>query len=115
MKITNDKILKVLRENRLAVEELMKETEAYDLKMHALNKSNHVFVDLMNEEYGPGEWQAVNAVDETFTPKEEFTKQYYIVANPSLKEKIEALRDSDPSMKVRQAAIDALIMLEEKI
>jgi len=32
-----------------------------------------------------------------------------------LKEKIEALRDSDPSMKVRQAAIDALIMFEEKI
>ncbi|MCH8929104.1 MAG: HEAT repeat domain-containing protein [Candidatus Marinimicrobia bacterium] len=31
-----------------------------------------------------------------------------------LREKIEALRDSDPSMKVRQAAIDALIMFEEK-
>ena len=32
-----------------------------------------------------------------------------------LKEKLEALRDSDPSMKVRQAAIDALNMFEEKI
>ena len=32
-----------------------------------------------------------------------------------LREKIEKLRDSDPSMKVRQAAIEALNMFEEKI
>jgi len=31
-----------------------------------------------------------------------------------LREKIEALRDSDPSMKVRQAAIEALIKFDEK-
>ena len=86
MKITNRAILDLIKINVASLAEILKDSEEHDKKMHNLNKKNIEFVDLMNKEYGYGEWQDVNAKDSTFIPKEEFTKKYYIINNPALKE-----------------------------
>lgn len=88
--ITNQTILELLAKNKAELEALNEETESFNKRSHELNKDCQQFVDLMNAEYGWGNWQNVNATDATFQTKEEFNRNFYVIPNPALKERVEA-------------------------
>lgn len=87
--ITNKKIIKLINNNVRALESINAEQLEINKRIEKLGKDNQKFVDLMNEEYGWGNWNNVNAKDLTFIPKEEFEKSYYIINNPAVRDKIE--------------------------
>lgn len=64
------------------IEELEKETFP---RIDALNAENKRFVELMNAEYGWGNWQDLNAENLTFIPREEFEGRWHIMENPALR------------------------------
>lgn len=86
--ITNPKILDVLRKNKVTMEKLFESNSILDKRLNNLEKQKIKFINYMNEEYGLGGWQNVNAADETFIPKEEFMDQYYVIHNPALREQV---------------------------
>ena len=57
-------------------------------RIDALNADNKRFFEMMNEEYGWGKWQNVDAKTLTFIPADEFQKSWYIMANPAIREKV---------------------------
>lgn len=87
--ITNQGILDVLAINIAELDSINAANEIITKRCEALSVENHRFVDLMNTEYGWGNWNNVDAKARTFVPKEEFTKSYYIIQNPAIQEKIE--------------------------
>ncbi len=87
--ITNIEILDLINANVKKLEEINKDQEEINKRIEELGKYNQQFVDLMNEEYGWGNWNNVDAKEYTFIPREEFEKAYYIVQNPAVKEKVE--------------------------
>lgn len=86
--IENAEIVAVLKNNKETMEALLAEQEETNRKIMELNKENQRFVDMMDAEYGFGNWQDVDAENATFVPREEFTKKYYLIQNPALREEI---------------------------
>lgn len=99
-KVTNKTILKLIKKNMATREALIAEAETYDQKIDKLNMSNRKFVDLMNEEYGYGNWHNFNAKDFTFETRNEIMGKYYIIANPAIKEKVQI---NDVNLKVENS------------
>jgi len=90
IQITNKKILDLLKANVKALDSINKSQEKIAKRIEALGKENQKFVDAMNEEYGWGEWNNVDAKTFTFIPREEFAANLYIIQNPAVREKVEA-------------------------
>lgn len=88
-KIENKEIIDLIKSNVKQLELINKKQENINKKIDELGKENQKFVDLMNDEYGWGNWNNVDAKNYTFIPREEFEKAYYIIQNPAIKNKIE--------------------------
>lgn len=95
--IENPEILELLKKNASEMESIRVRQVALDLeaqqelypRIDALEVENKKFWDLMNTEYGWGNWQDVNAKDYTFKTREELTEAYYIISNPAIRSKVE--------------------------
>lgn len=87
--ITNEEIINLININSKELESINLASEEINIRVDELGKQNQKFVDLMNAEYGYGNWQDVNAKELTFIPREEFMDKWYIIKNPALREVIE--------------------------
>lgn len=97
--ITKPELLELLAKNKASLEALTNEKETFEKEheKHAqdynrrwgeMQQDCQRFVELMNDEYGWGNWQNVDANTQTFLTREEFCKDFYILPNPALREKI---------------------------
>ncbi len=91
--ITNPELIELINKNATEMKAIKaKERETIDAlekeifpRIDALNLENQKFVNMMNEEYGWGNWQDFNAEELTFIPREEFEGRWYVVENPALR------------------------------
>lgn len=88
MKIINKEIIALIDAGVIELESINLAQEAINKRIDTLGKQNQLFVDAMNEEYGWGNWNNVNAKTYEFTPREEFEKAYYIIQNPAIKDQV---------------------------
>lgn len=101
--ITNPKIITLLNTNVAEMESINEAQEQINKRCDALAIKSNEFKDLMNEEYGWGNWQDVNAKEYTFIPREEFKKSFYIIQNPAVREQVHVddvkLEESSPQVE----------------
>lgn len=87
--ITNQDILSIIDANVKRLDDINQRQEDFTKSIEPLidelNDQNKVFKFLMDEEYGWGNWQGVDAKNHTFIPREEFSKDWYVVSNPNVK------------------------------
>lgn len=118
--ITNPELIELINKNVTelkAIKEKEREVinslnkELYP-RIDALNLENQKFIDMMNAEYGWGNWQDFNAEDLTFIPREEFEGKWYMISNPALREtaKIDDIEVMEP-----KATLDDLGVVGEQI
>ncbi len=87
--ITSKKIVKLINNNVRTLESINADQLELNKRIEKLGKDNQKFVDAMNEEYGWGNWNNVDAKALTYVPKEEYEKAYYIIQNPAVRDKVE--------------------------
>lgn len=88
--ITNQEIRDLIDINLAELNSINAAQEEINKRCEVLGKENQRFVDMMNEEYGWGNWNNVDAKTYEFIPREEFEKSYYIIRNPAVRDKVEA-------------------------
>ncbi len=106
-KITNPELIKIITANaeewasiKQREAELLRAMEGELFpRIDALNLENKKFFDMMNEEYGWGKWQDINAKELTFIPYSEIEEKWYIITNPALKERVQLPDDVEITIK----------------
>ncbi len=101
--IIKQEIIDLINTNVSLLEGINSDQEEINKRIDTLGKDNQRFVDAMNEEYGWGNWNNVDAKNYTFIPREEFEKAYYVIHNPAIRDKIEA---DDIDLKERKVMND---------
>lgn len=103
--ITNPDIIKIIDANVAEMESINKANEEITKRCEELNKQAQVFTDKMNEEYGWGNWQDVDAKAYTFKSRDEIdTSKFYIIHNPAIREKL----DTEINVEVSEAKPEEL-------
>lgn len=87
--IKNPEIIAMLDDNVAEMDSINDAQELINERCNKLADKNNRFVELMNKEYGWGNWQDVNAKEYTFLTREEFKAPFYIIHNPAVREKVE--------------------------